>query len=403
MSVTESPNKPFLIILTLGALSTISPFAIDMYLPAFGQIAKDFDTTTAQVGLSLSTYFAGMALGPLVYGPLLDRFGRKWPLYFGLSLFILTSIGCLIAPNIETLIWLRLFQALGGCVASVGSMSLVRDLFPPKDTAKIISLMILTIGVSPLLAPTIGGIVATTLGWHWVFAFLAGIGAIVLTMAIVFLPAGKPADPTVSLMPVPIIRTFAGIYRNPIFVTYLFAGAFAFCSLFIYVSGSPVIFMDIFKLTPDAYGLVFAALSVGFIGSSQLNVVANRYFNTRQILRTALLLQSTIAVVFLTGAIFHWFNLYGTIAMLFLLLSCLGFVGPNSSATALQSLDRDVGSGSALMSFTQIGLATVVSGVVALLHATTMAPIVAVMAVTALIGLAILTFGEWRLRQEKLA
>ncbi|ESQ80803.1 multidrug effflux MFS transporter [Asticcacaulis sp. YBE204] len=393
-SVPNPPKNPFLVIFTLGALSTISPFAIDMYLPAFGQIAKDYGTTTAHVGLSLSTYFAGMALGPLFYGPLLDRFGRKPPLLFGLGLFVLTSLGCIVSPNIETLIWLRLFQALGGCVASVAAMALVRDLFPPKDTAKIISLIILTIGVSPLLAPTIGGVVAATLGWHWVFAFLAAIVALILTLAMLLLPAGKPADTSVSLAPWPIIKTFAGIYRNRTFVTYLFAGGFSFCTLFIYVSGSPVIFMDIFHLKPETYGLIFALLSVGFIGSSQVNVIVNRYFPSKQILRVALTVQCIIATLFVIGAWLNVFNVYGTVAMIFLLLSCIGFIGPNSSATALSSLTRDIGSGSALMSFTQIGLATVVSAVVSNLHATTMTPIVAVMAVCALIGLAILILGN---------
>ncbi|MFT3996136.1 MAG: multidrug effflux MFS transporter [Asticcacaulis sp.] len=394
------PKNPALIIFTLGALSTISPFAIDMYLPAFGQIAKDFGTDTAAVGLSLSTYFAGMALGPLLYGPLLDRFGRKIPLYAGLALFVLTSIGCVFAPNIDVLVWLRLFQALGGCAASVASMSLVRDLFPPKDTARIISLIILTIGVSPLLAPTIGGVITAWLDWHWVFAILAVIVGLILILTIFALPDGKPADPSVSLKPLPILKTFAGLYRNPAFSTYLFAGGFAFCSLFIYVSGSPVIFMDIFHLPPELYGLIFAGLSVGFIGSSQINVIVNRRFSSKQVLRVALGMQCVFAVVFLLLSLLGWLNVWGTVAMLFLVLSCLGFIAPNSSATALGSLTRDIGSGSALMSFTQIGLATVVSAVVSGLKAQSLAPIVAVMAICALIGLGILLTGE-RLTRHK--
>lgn len=403
MSVSDAlpapPKNPFLVIFTLGALSTISPFSIDMYLPAFGQIAHDFGVTTAEVGLSLSTYFAGMALGPLIYGPLLDRFGRKKPLYIGLGLFVLTSLGCLVAPNIEVLIWLRLFQALGGCAASVASMSLVRDLFPPKDTARIISLIILTIGVSPLLAPTVGGLITAWLGWHWVFAFLAVVVALILTLAIVALPEGKLADPTVSLKPLPIFVTFAGLYRMPAFSTYLFAGGFSFCSLFIYVSGSPVIFMDIYKMTPEVYGLIFAGLSVGFIGSSQLNVFVNRRFSSKQILRVALSVQCVIAVVYVTAALMGWLNVWGTVFMQLLVMSSLGFIGPNSSATALGSLTRDIGSGSALMSFTQIGLATVVSAVVAGLKPDSIVPIVGVMTACVLTGRLILWAGERHLKR----
>jgi DHA1 family bicyclomycin/chloramphenicol resistance-like MFS transporter len=387
-------KNPFLVIFTLGALSTISPFAIDMYLPAFGQIAADFHTSSAAVGLSLSTYFAGMALGPLIYGPLLDRYGRKPPLYAGLALFVLTSVGCVFAPNIDVLIWLRLFQALGGCAASVAAMSLVRDLFPPKDTAKIISLIILTIGVSPLLAPTLGGLVTTWLDWHWVFAFLAAIVGLILILVLTVLPDGKPADPTVSLKPLPILTTFLGLYRNPAFVTYLFAGGFSFGSLFIYVSASPVIFMEIFHIKPEIYGLIFAGLSVGFIGSSQLNVFVNRRYSSKQILRVALSVQCVFVLAFLLAAANGWLNVWGTVALLFLILSCLGFIGPNSSATAIGSLTRDIGSGSALMSFTQIGLATLVSAVVSALQAQTLTPIVAVMTVSVLIGRVVLFVGE---------
>src|SRR4051812_22662493 len=123
--MTEPQQNKRLIILILGALATVSPFSIDMYLPAFSQIASDFNTETAQIALSVSSYFIGMAVGQILYGPLLDRFGRKKPLYVGLSIFILASIGCTQSSNIETLIALRFIQALGGSVAWVGAVAMV--------------------------------------------------------------------------------------------------------------------------------------------------------------------------------------------------------------------------------------------------------------------------------------
>jgi DHA1 family bicyclomycin/chloramphenicol resistance-like MFS transporter len=138
--MSQTHNR-FLIIVILGALSTISPFAIDMYLPAFPEIAKALGTSTAKVSLSLASYFAGMAAAQLFYGPLLDRFGRKLPLYAGLVLFIVASVLCLFSRNVETLIGLRFVQALGGCAAQVAAMAMVRDFFPAHETAKIISLV----------------------------------------------------------------------------------------------------------------------------------------------------------------------------------------------------------------------------------------------------------------------
>src|SRR6201996_6768111 len=152
------------IILLLGALCVVTPFAIDMYLPAFSRIAAEYKTTTSEISLSLSTYFVGFALGQLFYGPLLDRFGRKRPLYVGLIAYIACAIGCVMAPDLKTLVALRFLQALGGCVAQVGAIAMVRDFFPAKESAKIFSLLFLMIGVSPLLAPTIGSFLMSGLG-----------------------------------------------------------------------------------------------------------------------------------------------------------------------------------------------------------------------------------------------
>src|SRR5580704_16956099 len=172
MSGTRRRN--LLIILVLGAPSTVSPVSIDMYLPAFPQIAHDLGTTQAEISLSVSGYFIGLACGQLFYGPLLDRFGRKPPLYAGLSLFVLASIGCATARSPELFIAFRLLQALGGCSAQVGAIAMVRDFFAVEESARIISLLILVLSVSPLFAPSVGGFVTASIGWQWIFVILAG-------------------------------------------------------------------------------------------------------------------------------------------------------------------------------------------------------------------------------------
>src|SRR5271168_4104157 len=173
--MTRSRRGNLLIILILGAMSTVSPFSVDMYLPGFPEIARDLGTTPAAISFSVSGYFIGLALGQLFYGPLLDRFGRKRPLYAGLSLFIA----------------FRLLQALGGCVAQVGAISMVRDFFPVQESARILSLLILVLSVSPLFAPSIGSLFATTIGWRWIFVTLAG-SALVLIVLIRTLSSRRP-------------------------------------------------------------------------------------------------------------------------------------------------------------------------------------------------------------------
>ena len=145
-------NKNHLsLILILGSLTALSPFSIDMYLSAFPQMAHVFNTNVAQVSLTLSSYFIGLASGQLFYGPLMDRFGRLKPLYAGLIIYILASIGCAFSKSINVLVIFRFIQAIGGCAASVGSFAMVRDLFEPKESAKVFSLLILILGVSPYL------------------------------------------------------------------------------------------------------------------------------------------------------------------------------------------------------------------------------------------------------------
>ncbi|MEO5999331.1 MAG: MFS transporter, partial [Chitinophagaceae bacterium] len=151
-----SSKQYFILILILGTLTALSPFSVDMYLPGFPAIAADLHTTTAQVSLSLSGFFIGISAGQILYGPLLDRFGRKKPLYIGLAVYILASLGCVLVTSIEMLILLRFVQAIGSCVAGVVAIVMVRDLFPVQDNAKVFSLLMLVLGTSPLIAPTIG-------------------------------------------------------------------------------------------------------------------------------------------------------------------------------------------------------------------------------------------------------
>jgi MFS transporter, DHA1 family, multidrug resistance protein len=395
MNKIKASNRT--IIWILGALATVTPFAIDMYLPAFAQIAEDFGSTTAVISLSVSSYFIGMALGQILYGPLLDRFGRKRPLYVGLIIFIIASVGCMQSHDVTTLVTFRFFQALGGSVAWVGAMAMVRDFFPVEESARIFSLLVLILGVSPLLAPTFGGFIITTFGWQSIFIILAVIVLIILIVVFFYLPEGHAPDPTISLRAGPMIETFLSILKNPQFSTYTFAGAFSFATLFIYVAGSPIIFMEIYNVSPKMYGGIFALLSVGFIGSSQLNILVTRKYSSDKIFRVVLFCQVLAGIIFFVGVWSNSFGLYGTIAMFFICLSCIGFINPNANALALAPFTRTIGSASALMGCTQIGIAALSSFGVGLFNATDAVPIVTLMLVTSSIALVILVFGLKRI------
>ncbi len=397
--MTHSTHNRFLIILILGSLSTLSPFAIDMYLPAFPGIADVLHTTTAKISLSISSYFVGLAAGQVIYGPLLDRFGRKAPLYAGLILFTAASFLCLRAKSIEWLVAMRFLQALGGCAAQVASMAMVRDFFPVKETAKIISLLILILGVSPLLAPTVGGYVASQWGWPWVFVILASFALLNLVVCWWWLPEGHAPDPSVSLKPLPIFRNFMDVLREPQFTTYALSGAFAFSGLLVYVAGSPIIFMEVFHVDAHTFGLIFACLAVGFIGSNQINVLLLRKFSSSQVFWGALMVECPAALLFLAGTYFGWFGLWPTLVLLFIALSSLGLAFPNAAALSLAPFDHNIGSASAMLGFLQIGISSLASSAIGLSDSHRMLPVVFILAATSWTGLGIYLFGKRKIPQ----
>ncbi len=392
--MTRSRRENFFIILILGALSTVSPFSIDMYLPAFPDIARELGTTSAKISLSVSGYFIGLAIGQLFYGPMLDRFGRKKPLYAGLCFFIVASVGCMLSKNAECFIAFRILQALGGCVAQVAALSMVRDFFPVKESAKILSLLFLVLSVSPLFAPSIGSFIVASVGWQWIFVFLAGFAIIVMGAVGFFLPEGHKPDPTISLKPARILAGFFEIITCRHFATYAFAGAFAFAGLFVYVAGSPIIFIDTFHLNQRIYSLIFAMLACGFIGGSQVNVLLSRRHEDRKVLKTALMCQNIVILTMLISVLSGWYNLEEIVGLTLCYLACCGIAYPNAAAIALAPFSKNIGSASALLGFIQMGVGAFASTGVGLFNSKSSLPIFTVMAATAFIGLLILIVGQ---------
>jgi MFS transporter, DHA1 family, multidrug resistance protein len=392
--VSHPSHNRILIILILGALSTVSPFAIDMYLPAFPGIAIALGTTTARVSLSISSYFAGYAAGQLVYGPLLDRFGRKLPLFAGLVLFIAASLLCLFSRSVEWLIAMRFIQALGGCAAGVASMAMVRDFFPVHETARIISLLILILGVSPLLAPTVGGFLSTQFGWRSVFIVLTLFAALNIVWCWWLLPDGHKPDRSVSLKLGPIARNYAAVLKEPQFTIYAVSGALAFSGLLVYVASSPIIFLEVFHVEPRTFGMIFAGLATGFIGSNQINHLLLRKFSSEQIFFAMLLIECPTALLFLVGTACGWFGLAATLALLFIVLSSLGLAYPNAAALALAPFDRNIGSASAMLGFVQVGISGLASASVGVLDSHRILPIALILAATSCLGLAMLFIGK---------
>ncbi len=393
--MTRPASRLFLICL-LGALNVISPFSIDMYLPGFPQLAEQFHVSNTTIALTISSYFVGMAFGQIFYGPLLDRYGRKKPLYVGMSVFIIASLGCAMSGQIHALILLRFVQAFGGCVSGVAALAMIRDFFPVEEGAKILSRMFLFIAVSPLLAPTIGGELILLAGWRFIFILLAIIAAAILTLMALRLPESHQPDRSISLKPGPILREYIAILRHPKFATYAFAGAFSFAGLFTYVAGSPIIFMEDFHLSPRAYSATFALLAAGFIGGSQFNVRLLKHFTSETLFLRTLSLQAVIGWAFVAVSALGLLSFVTTLAFFFVFLACAGITYPNAAAIALSPFAKNAGSAAALLGFLQLGCGAFISTFISLAPPQSAFPIIAILGVTVTIAVSILALGYRR-------
>jgi DHA1 family bicyclomycin/chloramphenicol resistance-like MFS transporter len=389
----QKAHRPAVLIVVLGILNALTPFTIDLYLPAFPQIAADLDVAVSRMSLSVSVYFIGFALGQIIYGPLLDRFGRRRPIYVGLAIYILATIGCMTATSFEGLLIFRFISALGGSAATVGATTLVRDHFPPERAAKAFATLMLVLSASPLLAPTIGSFMTVSLGWRALFAALVVLAVIDVALVALAIPRSYKADPSVSLRLAPMLRTFREALAERQFRTYTFAGSLSFAGLFVFVSGSPAAFMDGFGVSPQGFGGVFAILAGGMIGGGQLNHVLLRTSDSRQVFRRALNVQVVAGAVFLIASLVYTLTLWQTIAMLFVFLVCAGITYPNAAALALQPFTKNVGSAASLLGFAQLGIGALAAAFVGLLDIEGMLPMAVVMATCSAAGWCVLHAG----------
>src|SRR5699024_5744890 len=360
-------NKGVIVFL-LGLLSAIGPFSIDMYLPGFEYIASDLNTTIDKVQLSLTSFFVGIAVGQMIYGPLLDRFGRRIPLMTGLFIYIAASIVLAYIQSVESLIFYRFVQALGSCSGMVAARAFVRDYFPPQETAKIFSMLMLVIGVSPVLAPTFGGYVTHYFGWNAIFIALALLIFLVLVGVFFFLPEKRGADITMSLRPRAIISNFLRVGKVPQFYIYASAGAFSASGLYAYLSGSPFVMMELYGVNERQYGWIFGLIAAGMVIASQVNNVVLNRFSSERVARIAASIQSLVGLTMITLSLFDWMTLPILIALIFSYMSCQGFVFPNASALSLNPFTKSAGSASALLGFIQMTIGAFASFLTSFLH-----------------------------------
>ncbi|MGB2087581.1 MAG: multidrug effflux MFS transporter [Psychroflexus salarius] len=379
---SRNTRQQNIILLVLGTMIAIGPLSIDMYLPSFENIATDFQTTKAQVGVSLTSYFIGIAFGQLAYGPIMDKFGRKVPLLVGLVIYILSSLSCFYSPDIMWLIISRFFLAIGASAGMVAAKAVVRDIFPPEEVARAISFLMLIMGSAPIIAPTLGSFVIVHFSWQMIFMFLAFSAGLMFVSVLFFLPESITPDKTVELKIKQVVIKYKGIMQDKIFLSFSLAGSLTIGAMFAYISNAPILFMDRFHFTETQFGWMFGLNASGLIIGSQLNRLVLKRFSTFNLtLKISYILLVLGVILFLNALFFSSF--YITVISLFLILFLLGFQNPNTTALSLYPFTKRAGRASALVGCLKMCLGAVTSFIISLYTGISLVP----MALTILVCL----------------
>lgn len=374
------------LILVLGALTAFAPLSIDMYLPALPTLERVFATDAAGVQLTLAVFFLGFALGQAFFGPILDRFGRKPPLYASLAIYIAASVGCALAPSIDALVVLRFIQAVGACAGVVSSRAMVRDLFDLKESARVFSALMLVMGVAPILAPLIGGYVMAAFGWRAIFWTLALFGVLCLGGMALRLPETHHEAARRPLHLGNIVRGYLGLLGHRHYMCYALTGGFSMAGMFAYIAGSPFVFIELYGVKPEHYGWFFGANALGFVIVAQVNARLVRRFEMGRILRAANLAQTMFGVVLAALALSGAGGLIGLAAALFGYIACIGLILPNASALALAPHGERAGAAAALLGTLQFALAAGAAMTVGAIHDASALPMAGIIAICAAFG-----------------
>jgi DHA1 family bicyclomycin/chloramphenicol resistance-like MFS transporter len=387
-------TKATRLILILGAIAALGPLSIDMYLPGFPEMAKDLETEIELLSLSLTAYFIGISLGQIIYGPLLDRFGRKRPLLIGFSIYVVAALGCAVSPNIATFISMRFLLALGGCAGMVATRAIIRDSFEANEVARAFSALILVMGVAPILAPLLGGVILQNFGWSFIFFFLAIYALLILIFSALFLKESHSGDESVSLWPKQVFIQYRKVLKNRSFFVYGLAGSVAMAAMFTYISGSPFVVREVLAFDEIYFGWIFGANAIGYISASQINRRLLKSYSTQLISQRVSWVFGFLSLLLILQVVLNLPNMYLFLLNLFLFLSCLGFINPNMQALALSPFTKNAGVASALVGGLRMLSGAIASLLISLLHNDTALPMGLLMGMAGLGFFLILRFSK---------
>jgi len=372
------------LVVLLGVLTAFAPLSIDMYLPALPALETYFKATEGAVQLTLAMFIVGFSLGQTLYGPLTDRFGRKPPLYVGMLVYTLSSGACALAASVNALTALRLLQSLGACAGSVISRAMVRDLFPPEETRRVYSALILVMGVSPLLAPLFGAYMLLWFGWKAIFLSVMIVGALATVGMFFRLPETLPSARPLSFGYV--FATYGALLKDRFFLGAALATGFSSAGMFAYIAGSPFIFINLFGVRPDHFSWFFGLNAAAVVIGAQVNGRMLHGHAPEKVMRYAAYVQAISGVLLLGAALAGAKSLASIALPLFLYLCTIGFVFPNAVALALANHGKVAGMASALLGTLQFSMAGIATLALGAIDSTTAFPMSAIICFCGVMG-----------------
>lgn len=379
--VNKNKRHVFGLALLLGLFSTLGPFTIDMYLPAFPEIVKQFGTTASRVQLSLTACLLGLGIGQLVMGSLSDVYGRRNPLLISMIVYVVASLACAFSPNIGVLITFRFVQGFAASAGIVISRAIARDLYSGHELTKFFSLLLLVGNLGPLVAPVTGSGVLSFTTWVGVFISLALLGAFLLTMTKWKLQETLPSDRRRPSNFMEQLRNYGLLLRDRQFVGYMLAQGIMIAGVFAYVSGTPFIYQNIYGASPTLFALLFGSNGISLIIGSQLVGRMTHRVSEHAFLLFGLSLACLASIAVLVVTIVHG-PLVTLVIPLFFFVAAIGITSTAAFPLAMESQGHMAGSAAALLGVIPFLLGAVVSPLVGIAGEDTAVPLGIIILVT---------------------
>ena len=385
-TMNTTPSLPLAILVT--ALVALGPLSTDFYLPALPSIASGLATDVAHTQLTLSVFLFGFAIGQLAYGPLSDRYGRRPVLLFGVAVYLVASVACIFAASIDALIVARFLQALGACAGPVLGRAVVRDIYGPHDSARMLSYVGTAMALAPLVGPVLGGWLAVWWGWRATFVFLAAYSVLLLLATACVLRETNLHMHPASGRAAGMWTNFAALLRDRRYRGVLMCNALAYAGLFAFISGSSFVFIDMFGFSPQTMGLAFGLMVSGYMTGTTLSGRLSRRLGPDRLMCTGTLLGVAAGTLMLGLALAGVHHPLAVMLPMWFSACSIGLVMPNAAAIAMAPYPHMAGSAASLMGFSQMGLAALAGVVVGHTLGGSVVPMALVIALMALGSLA---------------